>query len=246
MQEIAIAIQIRDSSTRLPGKGTMKLLDEPIYKLMIKNVGRCVSFINKHSDKKKMLALIYFLVPYNEFDIWDNLVKKIPDYHISVIPGNPDDDMDVFYRYEKMFNLHKPNYIVRLTGDCPFIPSALINKAINCAVHHDLDYISNVDPRYRTMPDGFDVECISDEAFLWLSQNVDSGTKEDREHVTTYLRKISPSWMRIATITGSFDQYDLKYSIDTKEDFDDLEKRFNFKVQKELLARKNGLYVYDY
>lgn len=248
-KEVAICIQIRDGNTRLPGKGSMVLETMPVYHHLMRNVGRCISFINKHSDKKFIKARCYFLVPSDEFVFWEELSDKgLKKYGITVIPGNPEDNMDVFYRYDKVFKSFKPSYIVRITGDCPFIPSALINKAINCAMSHQLDYISNVDDSYRTMPDGFDVEVISDEAFMWLSSHVDNELSRvwDREHVTTYLRRHPPDWMRRAVITGPFDLSDRKYSLDTKEDFKELSERYSNKRKKDSKARRDGLGVYEY
>lgn len=247
MKEIAICIQIRDGNTRLPGKGSMPLEGHPIYMHLIRNVGRCLNFINKHSDKKRLVAKCYFLVPFDEIYYWEEVCdREIKLFDVQVIPGHVSDNYDVFYRFNEVFKNYKPSYIARITGDCPFIPSALINKAINCATTHKLDYISNVDERYRTMPDGFDIEVLSDEAFLWLSQNIYKGYKSDLEHVTTYLRRETPDWMRCATITAAFDTSDYKYSIDTQADFANVSTRYRDKKFKDDLARKDGLGTYEY
>ena len=247
MKSIAICIQIRNGSTRLPNKSSMNLEGEPVYKHLMRNVGRCVTFINKHSDKKGTRARVYFLVPFDEYEYWEVVCdKELRQYDITVIPGDPDNNSNVFYRYDQVFTMQKPDYIVRITGDCPFIPSALINKAINCAVSHKLHYISNVDEKYRTMPDGFDVEVINDEAFYWLKSNIKNGYDSDYEHVTTYFRRCPPSWVRMASISGSFDLSSMKWSIDTRMDFEELSKLFGSKKVKDDLAKKDGVGVYEY
>lgn len=244
---IAICIQIRDGNSRLPGKGSMLLQGEPVYKHLMRNIGRCQRFINKHSEKKGLLAKVFFLVPFDEYDYWEVVAdKELKQYDITVLPGEVDDNNDVMARFETMFKFHKPDYIVRLTGDCPFLPSALINKAVNCAVVHNLDYVSNVDERFRTMPDGFDVEVMSDEAFLWLSNNIDEGYETDREHVTTYLRRKAPDWLRQAIISGSFDLSASKWSLDTKADFEEMTKLYGRKVIKDTEAKKAGFGIYEY
>ena len=247
MKKIAICIQIRDGNSRLPGKGSMLLQGEPIYAHLMRNVGRCVKFINKHAEKKGLMANVYFLVPFDEFEYWSIVTdKELKVYDIDVIPGDPEDNSNVFYRFQQLFQMKKPDYMVRITGDCPFIPSALINKAINCAVQHNLDYISNVDEKYRTMPDGFDVEVLSDEIFLWLCKNIDKGYQSDREHVTTYLRRNPPNFARFAALTGSFDLSHMKWSIDTPTDFEELSKLFGKKKVKDDLAKMDGVGVYEY
>jgi len=247
MNEVAICIQIRDGNSRLPGKGSMLLEGKPCYEHLMRNIGRCAYFINKHKEKKGLEAKVYFLVPFDEFEYWDKITDTIlSKYNITVVGGDPENNNNVFYRYEQVFKSFKPRYIVRITGDCPFLPSALINKAINCAVQHRLGYISNVDPKYRTMPDGYDVEVLSDEAFLWLSENIDKGYDSDKEHVTTYIRRCPPNWLRSAAITGIVDLSDLKLSLDTKADFEEISSRYGLKKSKDDLARKDGLGVYEY
>jgi spore coat polysaccharide biosynthesis protein SpsF len=243
MIDVAVAIQIRDGNTRLPGKGYKRLQGKPIYQHMITNVLKCVNFINSHKDKKNINASVYLLVPADEFDYWK---KAVGDMYkpVVVIPGEPDRNMDVLERYKTLFRIKKPDFIVRLTGDCPFIPSALINKAVNCAVNHRLDYVSNVDERYRTMPDGFDVEVISSECFLWLSKMASSDS--DKEHVTTYIRNNIQKWMRVAVITGVFDTSDYKYSIDTEEDFEEVERRVKQKAMKDKSAKAMGYGIYEF
>ena len=243
MIDVAICIQIRDGNSRLPGKGSKKLQGRAVYQHLIKNVMKCAGFINSHSDKKNMTASVYFLVPHDEKEYWESCVK-FAKANIIVFPGEPDKNMDVLERYKKVFAIEKPDWIVRLTGDCPFIPSALINKAVNCAVNHRLDYVSNVDERFRTMPDGFDVEVISDKCFLWLSQQ--SVSDSDKEHVTTHIRSNTQHWMRMAVITGVFDTSDYKYSIDTQEDFDEVDYRFGSKLRKDKAAKAAGYGVYEF
>jgi len=243
MIDIAICIQIRDGSSRLPGKASRKLVNKPTYLHQIDNVYRCISFINNHKEKKNIQASLILLVPFGEYKNWCLKVATLGK-DIKVFCGDEDDDMNVLNRFKKVFKSLKPNYIVRLTGDCPLIPSALINKAINCAVNHRLDYISNVDPEFRTMADGYDVECLSDECFLWLMERTVSDS--DKEHVTTHIRSNFQEWMRVATITGSLDTSDQKLSIDTEADFREVEKRLKSKIVKDRLAKSKGYGIYEF
>ena len=243
MIDITICIQIRDGSSRLPGKGTRKLVNKPTFLHQIDNVHRCVSFINKDKLKKNIQASLVLLVPFDEYKDWCLRVATLGK-NIKVFCGEEGKNMDVLYRFKKAFNILKPNYIVRLTGDCPLVPSALVNKAITCAVNHRLDYISNVDPEIRTMPDGFDVEVMSDECFLWLAERKVS--KSEKEHVTTHIRSNFQSWMRVATITGSIDTSDYKLSIDTEDDFLSIEKRLNLKIKKDKIAKQKGYGIYEF
>lgn len=243
MINVAVCIQIRDGNTRLPGKGSKMLRGKPVYEHMIDNVSKCINFINNHKVKKNVQAQLILLVPFDEYKEWCLRVSLLGK-DVKVFCGEENLNMDVLIRFKKMFRILKPNYIVRLTGDCPFIPSALINKVINCAANHKLDYISNVDEQLRTMPDGFDVECISDECFLWLSERTVSDS--DKEHVTTHIRANVQPWMRVAVISSIFDTSDYKYSIDTEQDFSEVEKRLRLKQKKDKQAKEKGYGIYEF
>ena len=243
MIDIVVCIQIRDGSSRLRGKGSKLLCGKPVYEHMIENVSRCINFINNHKVKKNMQAQLVLLVPFDEYKTWCLRVSTMGK-DIKVFCGEENSNMDVFSRFKKVFNILKPNYMVRLTGDCPFIPSALINKIVNCAANHKLDYISNVDAALRTMPDGFDVECISDECFLWLCER--NLSDSDKEHVTIHIRNNVQPWMRVAVISSIFDTSDYKYSIDTIEDFNEVEKRLRLKQKKDKEAKSKGWGIYEF
>lgn len=124
-------------------------------------------------------------------------------------------EQDVLTRYEKMVLKQKPDYIVRLTGDCPLLPPPVIVKAINIAVKNDCDFVTNAFPKYRTFFDGADCEVMSRDAFNWLNENA---VLEDREHVTSLLYKEQPDWCKMAHLFSNMDLTHTKLSIDTPED----------------------------
>lgn len=247
MIDVVIGVQIRNGSTRLPNKSGMLLNGMPVYQHMVENVYRCINFIKKHQTKNSLTVKFYFLVPFDEFEFWAARASEFPDdMPVNVLCGNAFENSNVFYRYDRMFLKEKPQYVVRLTGDCPFIPSALINKAISCATQYKIDYVSNVDPRFRTMQDGFDVEVISSPAWEWLRSKIAMLSDSDKEHVTTYIRSNTPDWMRCASISSILDLSDFKYSIDTKVDFMEVDKRHGKKLLKDQRAKDAGLYVYEF
>ena len=223
----------------------MKIDNKELIFHMIDNVNKGIEKINKHKFKNNTECSVFILVPDDEYEFWK---EKLTGQNIAgVISG---DENDVFSRYEKLFRRESPNYIMRLTADCPFIPHQLITKTINTVVNRRLDYLSNVDEDLRTMPDGFDVEIMSNEAFCWLMDNIYAyGSRSDLEHVTTYLRANKQGWMKFGILSYVLDMSDTtehKYSVDTKEDFDTLQRIYVEKIKKDLLAKKKGYGVYDY
>jgi spore coat polysaccharide biosynthesis protein SpsF (cytidylyltransferase family) len=85
-----------------------------------------------------------------------------------------------------------------------------------------MDYVSNVDPRFRTSIDGFDVEVMSKKAMHWLSEN--AFLDEDKEHVTIALRKNKIPGLSYGCIMDGLDFSGMKLSVDTEDDFQNVVK----------------------
>jgi len=110
------------------------------------------------------------------------------------------------------------DFIVRLTADCPLIPANLISKHIQTALKENYDYLSNVDPKWRTSPDGFDCEVLSRQALNWAHEH--AVTPYDKEHVTPLLRASPPSWLTVGHMVGFVDLAGIKLSLDTEQDLE--------------------------
>jgi len=243
MIKIAIGIQLRKNNSRLPDKALKTINGKDLIFYMIDNVYKGIEKINKHKHRNNTECSIFILVPDQELEFWKDKLKSYKHKYFAIISGS---ESDVLSRYDKLVD-YDPSYIMRLTGDCPFIPFQLITKTINTMVNKRLDYLSNVDEPTRTMPDGFDVEIMSIEAFNWLSENArKNGTDQDLEHVTTYLRANKQAWMNFGMLFYVYDISDQKYSIDTLEDFELVKKIVLSRFKKEQLARKKGYGIYEY
>jgi spore coat polysaccharide biosynthesis protein SpsF (cytidylyltransferase family) len=106
--------------------------------------------------------------------------------------------------------------VVRVTGDCPLIDPevvdgviALLETAPGCA------YASNVEP--RSYPDGLDVEALPSGVLAELA--AEATEPADREHVTTMIRRDPERWPR-ASLEGSEDLAELRWTVDTEEDLE--------------------------
>jgi spore coat polysaccharide biosynthesis protein SpsF len=100
------------------------------------------------------------------------------------------------------------------------------------------DYISNVDPRFRTALDGADCEVISTKLLTWAHENAQPG--KDREHVSILCRENPPRWARMAAVIGFFDESEVKLSVDTPEDLEAV--RHNFERVKSKLREAEKAY----
>lgn len=134
------------------------------------------------------------------------------------VPVYEGPEHDVLTRYYEAMEEFDADYVVRITSDCPHLPSDLITKHIFTAVNHQLDYMTNTYPKARTYPDGFDVEVVSARLLDWLNETADH--IKYREHVTNLLHEHTPDWCKRGTCLSYVDNEHLKLSIDTKEDYD--------------------------
>jgi glutamate-1-semialdehyde aminotransferase/spore coat polysaccharide biosynthesis protein SpsF (cytidylyltransferase family) len=100
---------------------------------------------------------------------------------IACFRGSEDDVLDRFYKAAKA---QHAGTVVRITGDCPLVDPAVIDKVVTRFQEGNSDYVSNT-LRY-TYPDGLDTEVFSFTALEQAWRQADKSS--EREHVTPYLR----------------------------------------------------------
>lgn len=205
---VTIGIQARSTSTRFPGKVFQMIGDEMLLQHVINRAKGSARYINNETHRNGILVTVCLLIPKG--DEIGRLFKE----KALVIEG---DETDVLSRYLRMADRMKSDFIVRLTGDCPLIPSSLISKHIRIAIKNDYDYFSNVDESCRTAPDGHDVEVFSRRVLDHLNF---SAKGIDREHVTTLIRREKPEWAKVGHLVNEIDLSSLKISVDTPEDLE--------------------------
>lgn len=214
MQKILIAIQARSGSTRLPKKafeliGGSRMLDH-----VIDNCKNSASYLSRRRglDVSVEVAVVT--------PVGDPIVNEFSS-RCRIIEGS---ELDVLSRYAGAVHVYDPDYVVRITGDCPLIPAFIISKMVQLAVHNRYDYVSNVDD-FRTSLDGSDCEVMSRKMFEYIHDV--ASMPHDREHVTTIIRRCPPDWARIGAVVGYFDLSDLKLSVDTPEDLERVRKAYD-------------------
>ncbi len=130
---------------------------------------------------------------------------------------------DVLARFYLCALSENPDYIVRLTADCPLIDPQEMDNVIDACVSGDYDYASNtLEP---TFPDGMDVEVFK---FSALKKAYEEATlKSDREHVAPYIWRNSSAkggnLFRSTSVKSDKDFSKYRLTVDTQEDFDLIE-----------------------
>ena len=209
IRRVVIGIQARSTSNRFPRKVHEMIGDRSMLQHVIDAAYSSMTYINHWSKHNKLNSSVVLCVPKG-----DEIVKlyggKIPIYEGS--------ESDVLSRYFLMAQQTHADLIVRLTSDCPLIPANLISKTIQCAMKENYDYVSNVDPDFRTAPDGMDCEVMSMKALAWCQMNATQGF--DKEHVTTFIRSSKPEWLKMGFMVGFLNFSNFKVSVDTPEDLE--------------------------
>lgn len=210
LKHVCIGIQARSTSTRFPGKINELICGDAMLKHVVGLVDKSAFYLNRHSHKTGLRVSHAVLVPTGD------PIKRDYATRTMVIEG---EEHDVLSRYVKMADVLGATHIVRITADCPLLPDALVTAHIKKAIANDYDYLSNVDPKFRTFPDGYDVEVISRRALDWANEHAKE--PEDREHVTTICRTGRfEEQFRVGHVVARADQSHVKWSVDSMDDLE--------------------------
>ena len=207
---IGAIIQARLTSTRLPRKHLLQVAGIPLLEHLINRVRQC-SLIDK----------IIIASPHN------------PECCLNeeIFIGSENDVLDRYYQAAKKYQL---DAVVRLTADCPFVPTSEIYRVVSRYLDGGCEYVTNVSRgsgRFGT-PDGWDVEIFS---MATLEEANAYAKGDEREHVTPYMKKnCYPVFLE-----------PLKLSVDTLEDFESVRKFYegeclNYPKQTETLWSGQG------
>ena len=226
-----IIIQARMGSTRLPGKIMKKLLDKEI---ILWSYDR--SLLSIADD------VIIATSTNKENDLLENFLKE---RNIKVFRGSENDLLDRYYQVTKQYD-NNDLKIIRITSDCPFIVTNMINDMIDFYNKNNYDYIINHSP-HAIIPEGsgieiFNMKCLN---ILWENNN----DSQFREHATGMLCKntqydniINKGYYEYKPNNINIDKYKfIKISVDTVEDYKNANlivnffNSYNFKYEEILL-----------
>lgn len=129
----------------------------------------------------------------------------------QVFAGSESDVLDRYYQAAKLF---KPEYIIRITGDCPLYDPKLLDYAID-NMDENSDYMGSVS---ETIADGTDIEIFKFETLKDAWHN--ARLKSEREHVTLYIKN-HPEKFKIQDLISPYGNLNgERWSLDEKEDYE--------------------------
>ena len=160
------AIQARFGSSRLPGKILMDLAGKPVLQRVIERVSK-----SKYVDEVMVLTSI------SKQDI--NTASLVSSLGYRVFTGSENDVLDRYYQAARLLS---PEYIIRITADCPVFDANILDRAIE-QLKPESDYMADLND---TLANGLDLEIVRFPALknAWEKANLAS----EREHVTMYIK----------------------------------------------------------
>jgi len=216
MKPVAI-IQVRMSSTRLPGKVLKKLNGITVLE----------SLLNQLNYSKLLNDKIIATTSNSEDDVIFNFCKS---KEIKCYRGSQDDVLDRYYNCAKKFSI---NTIIRITSDCPLMDPQVVDAVIDFYLKNSYDYVNNC--YNRTYPYGNDVEIFS---LKVLEKVWEKATKpSEREHVTPYIYN-NPDEFSLGWIENKENLSEFHWTIDRKEDLIFVQNIFK-KISKRPILMKD-------
>ncbi len=191
-------IQARCGSTRLPNKVLKDLCGKPQLQRVIERV-----------QVSKLVDEVMVITSIDKANL--PILSLCAGLGIRVGVGSEEDVLDRYYQNARLL---KPEYVIRVTGDCPLFDGTLLDQAIE-QMDDDTDYCAMISEEFA---DGLDLEIMRFEA-------LEKSWKEarhsfEREHVTQYIRRHPELFgiMDFKSPIGDFGEQ--RWTVDEPEDFE--------------------------
>lgn len=170
--KVAIGIQARIGSTRLPKKVLKKIYKDYSLFHSIYNQVKHVNFSHQ------------VLLNTSDSSTEKELVEHAESLGLRAVTGPVD---DIITRLYNMVEATGADFLIRIWGDCPFVCPDIINDMMKTMLQMQWQFISNGDFYSRTLPPGLDVEIYT--ASLLKKMNQDVKDVKQREFPVEYVRK---------------------------------------------------------
>ena len=198
MSKVVAIVQARTTSHRFPMKIFAGLGGRPL-----------LAHVLERAAAIQGVDQVVLAVPEND-------VRLVAHLWPHVFGGS---EKDVLGRYAKAAEKYEADMIVRITGDCPLLAVDIAADAVEMFGSCREGYLPVCQP-YEDVADGWDVEIFGILDLVEASMNA---TKQEREHVTTWMRQgVGIEDASFPMPLGDFRA--LKCSVDTRDDLRRVEK----------------------
>jgi spore coat polysaccharide biosynthesis protein SpsF len=199
MENYGVIIAARTGSRRLPAKALLPLNGIPMIAFIIRRL-------------KRSTLVKSFILATTKLKEDDELESIAKNEGISVFRGETDDVVKRFVDAASEFNL---NYVVRVTGDCPFVDGDSLDYCLNM-VRQSEDF--DLATTKGNFPVGIDYEIYN--ATTMKSLNQKRLTPEEREHLTLAFYN-DPESFRIISLQppNSWPKVKRHFTVDEASDY---------------------------
>ena len=138
------------------------------------------------------------------------IVKLVSSLGIRVFAGSSGDVLDRYYQAAKLI---QPEYVIRVTADCPVFDAELLDDAIE-KMRPESDYMAAVS---ETLADGLDLEIMRFDVLktTWKEARLAS----EREHVTMYIKNHKEKFAIQDYKSNLGNLHNERWTIDEPEDY---------------------------
>lgn len=196
----AAIIQARMTSTRLPGKVLRPILGKPMLEFLIERLRRA-----RHLDQVIVATTV------NATD--DGIAELCRTVGAGCFRGS---EHDVLERVLGAAHAFGVELLVEITGDCPLIDPAVVDRLVDMFHEGGSDYVANV--LTRTYPRGLDTQVFP----TAVLEEVKRLTQDpvDHEHVSLYIYE-HPERFRLRNLESGLPEsyWSLRLTVDTPQDF---------------------------
>jgi len=204
-----VIIQARMGSSRLPGKILRPLGDVDVLRY---DIARCCAIKGVNE----------VIVATSTLKQDDAIANWCEHQQVAYFRGSEEDVLD---RYVQCANQYKPDYVMRVTSDCPFVDYEMASEIVELIQKERKDIVL-IDGQ---LPRGLAVELISYKALLYIHKvGLES---RHREHVTYYAYEFAEEFESV-TYKAPANRIapELRITLDTVEDYKliyEVAKHFN-------------------
>lgn len=199
-KKIVATVEVRITSTRLPGKVLMPLAGKPALERLIERLKR-----------SKYLDEIVVATTINKAD--NPIVELANRLGVKYFRGS---EQDVLKRVLEAAQSVGADIIVEVTGDCPLVDWRLIDRGVKEFFSQKVDYASNIIE--LSYPIGFDVQVFPTAILAEVDKLTSDPT--DRAHVSYYIYNHPEKYKLFNWRADKECQWpDLRVTLDEKADF---------------------------
>ncbi|WP_369380990.1 cytidylyltransferase domain-containing protein [Lysinibacillus fusiformis] len=196
--KIITIIQARMGSTRLYGKVLKPLGNMNVLTYVVE---RC-----RQIEGVAEVIVATTLLPQD-----DAIVTWCEEHSVTYYRGSEEDVLD---RYVQCAKFYKPDYVMRVTSDCPFVDYEMASEMVALAKRKEVELLTIM----KDLPRGLAVELISYNALCRIHEI--STEQRHREHVTYYAYEFKDKFSCEVYEPPANRQYpQFRITLDTEEDY---------------------------